>query len=58
MDYIDELNNQIQRQYEIADEMERLGFETEEEYYSYMADLEADAQEELIEARMLDDIGG
>ena len=44
MDYIDTLNNQIQEEYEIIDEMERLGIENYEEYINYISDLEAEAQ--------------
>ena len=52
MDYFEELNDQIQRQYELEDAMERLGCETFEEYIDKLADLKADYQESL-----LDDIG-
>lgn len=44
MDYIDYVNNQIQKEYEIADDMERLGIDDYEEYIDYMEDLKAEAQ--------------
>lgn len=49
MDYIDYINNQIQRDYEIADEMQKLGIEDYEEYLNYMSDLQAYYQESRYE---------
>jgi hypothetical protein len=55
MDYIDDINEQIQREYEIVDDMERLGIDDYDEYLNYMADLEADAQEAHLEAIQMED---
>lgn len=44
MDYIDYVNEQIQREYEIADDMERLGIDDYDEYLDYLADLREEAQ--------------
>ena len=44
MDYIDYLNNQIQEEYKIADEMERLGITDYEEYINYIASCKEDEE--------------
>ena len=44
MDYIDYVNEQIQREYEISDDMERLGIDDYDEYLDYLADLREEAQ--------------
>lgn len=44
MDYIDYINNQIQREYEISDEMEKYGIDDYDEYLNYIADLKAEAE--------------
>ena len=50
MDYIDYELNRYYEAERISDEMERLGFDDEDKYIDYLADLEADAQEAQIEA--------
>lgn len=55
MDYIDYELQKYYEQQDLADKMAELGFETYEEYADYLADLEADYQERLMEARMLDE---
>lgn len=57
MDYADYLNNQIQEQYELADDMERAGCDTYEEFLDYLDDLaEIAADRQFEEQRLQDDI--
>lgn len=55
MDYIDYELNKYNDYLEHQDEMERLGFETEEEYESFLYDKEAEAQERLLEVHSYED---
>lgn len=52
MDYIEYELQKYYEQQELADKMAELGFDTFEEYADYLADLEADAQEALLEAKL------
>ena len=51
-DYIEYELEQYCKRLEQEEEMERLGFETVDEYYDYLADLEADYEIQAYEARM------
>ena len=53
MDYADYLENQIQERYELADKMDELGFETEEEYMQYMDDMAELAADRMFEDQRL-----
>lgn len=44
MDYINYELDKYYKQQEKAENMAELGFDTEDEYYDYLADLKADAQ--------------
>ena len=55
MDYIDYLNEQIERRETMASEMERYGCETEEEYYDLLESQKADYQERMMEMRRMDE---
>ena len=52
MDYIDYINEQIQREYKIISNMEKLGIMNYDEYINYLAEEKAEAQIRQYEANL------